>query len=339
MNSGPGATQSESSLDDEEQSRVSAAAGQVFQIAVDEMRHLMWANLVLRMLGAPASTGRAERIAEPPDPERNGRKALQLLEIKYLDKPFELKVLDRATLDWFIQVEAPSKTVNEGLDGMYVYILEALELRKREIPNAAMAIPIIKLIIDEGEGHWERFERIKQTLGEIPEEHYLRKLSQNSPNEEEGEYLNVCDSYYQLLMEAIELSLTLGDTAQAQLVGAAIRIMRSLDEMAFVLARRGFLPRFALLEEVAEQPIRKGVQLSAAREVETTGVGGKLDGARALSRLESVYSHIESSLVNLRETGAPDTRLRAARHRQRLAQHIAEVDTILVKDLRSNTIR
>jgi Ferritin-like len=320
---------------DNSSSRIGAAASQVFQIAVDEMRHLMWANLSLRLLGAPASVGRAERIAEPPDRERNGRRPLFDVAIKYLDQPFALNPLNHATLDWFIQVEAPSKVINQGLDGMYVYILEALEMRRREIPNADRIIPVIKLIVDEGEGHWERFERIKETLDGIPEERYLRALSNEPPNAEQTEYLQVCDAYYHMLIKSIELSLSLGEIAQAQLVGAAVRMMKSLDEMAFVLARQGYLPRFTLTKK-AVRPARIGaLRLGASREFDLRIAGGVLASNTPMSELESTYGRLDRSLQALRETGSPEARLRIARHRHRLAEHILDVDAIIMHDLQT----
>ena len=250
--------------------RISAAATQVFAIAVDEMRHLMWANLALRLLGGKPSVGRAKVIGEPPNPKRNNRRKLLKARIKYLKQPFALKPLDQATLDWFINVEAPSQFINQGLDGMYVYILEALELHKDTIANAGQVIPVIKLIIDEGEGHWERFSRIKETLSGISEDDYLRPLSQDPPNADQQEYLNVCDYYYHVSVKAIELSLTLGDTAQAQFVDAAVRFMRSLDDMAIVLARQGYLPRFNLPKEKKPTTHVGPRALAAARVVDET---------------------------------------------------------------------
>jgi len=313
-------------------SRIAAAASQVFQIAVDEMRHLMWANLALHFLGAPASVGRAERIAEPPN-RRNGRKPLKNANIQYLDRPFALNRLDRATLDWFIDVEAPSKVINKGLDGMYVYILEALEIRRSGIPNAGRLVPLIKLIIDEGHGHWERFARIKETLAGIPESVYLRPLSGAAPSPEQEGYLQICDSYYQLLLKAIELSVTLGEAAQAQLVGAAVRMMMNLDEMAVVLAEQGLLPRFKLPARPRPKARAEALQLSAVREfAKSTGAG---EPAAAVGELEPIYGQLHRSLQVLSNSGPPEARLRAARHRQRLAQHVADVDAILLQDLKA----
>ena len=241
----------------------------------------MWANLALRLLGGKPSVGRAKVIGQPPNPKRDNRRKLVKAKIKYLNQPFALKPLDRATLDWFIDVEAPSQFINQGLDGMYVYILEALELHKDTIPNASQVIPVIKLIIDEGEGHWERFSRIKETLSGISEDDYLRRSAQDPPNAIQKEYLDVCDYYYHASVKAIELSLSLGDTAQVQFVDAAVRFMRSLDEMAVVLARQGYLPRFNLPKEKKPATHVGHWALSAARVLdEAAGVCLRLPAHR-----------------------------------------------------------
>jgi hypothetical protein len=321
---------------DDTGNRIAAAADQIFAIATDEMRHFMWANLALKMLGAPSSTGRAACIAEPPDPAKNGRKPLRAANIDYLNQPFRLCPLDAATLDWFIKVEAPSKQINQGLDGMYVYILEALELRKDRVPCADRLIPLIKLIIDEGEGHWERFSRIKDTLAGIPESTYLRPLKSTPPGEPERQYLDICDSYYGVLLDAIALGVSVGWEAQPKLVPAAIRLMENLDEMALVACARGYLPRFTL------QPPKKApgkplpalaATFSAMRAVPAPAMAPKVD------ELQSRYGDIATTLDAIAESGGPQDRLLAARHRHRLAEHIAEVDSILLQDLQSRRER
>lgn len=312
--------------------RIGAAASQVFQIAVDEMRHLMWANLVLHLLGSGASVGRAQRIAEPPDPAKNGRKRLIGVDINYLNKPFALNPLDRETLDWFIHVEQPSAVINQGLDGMYVYVLEALQLRKAEIPNAERVIPIIKLIIDEGEGHWQRFELIKKTLDGIPEKEYLRPTRQEPPNPEQNQYLEICDSYYHVLLHAIELSLTLGAAAKSQLMASAVRVMMSLNDMAVVLARQGVLPRFKLPTKKPRRGPWKRIALAASLTAQHAKALRRADPSAPLANLESTYAHLDYLLHQLRQEGSADTRLLVAKDRERLAQHIAEVDSIVTAD-------
>jgi hypothetical protein len=302
----------------DDSSKIRSAARQVFDIAVDEMRHLLWANLALYYLGAPASVGRAEYIGEPPDPARNGRKQLTGASISYLDTPFALNPLDGKTLDWFIEVEAPSKEINHGLDGMYVYILERLRLSAGEIPHAGTLIPLIKLIIDEGHGHWQRFTRIKQTLAGIPESTYLRKLDQNPPGPTDASYLDVCDAYYHIILKTIEVSVTLGRESQSELIGAAIRVMQNLDELALILGSRGYMPRFSLPPAAHVSARVPSAMLSVASTA-----------TPKLTDLEMIYGKIDEALADVSRNGTPADRRHANEQRRRLTAHISEVDRIL----------
>jgi hypothetical protein len=309
----------------DDSSKIRAAAHQVFAVAVDEMRHLMWANLALYYLGAPASVERAEYIGEPPDPARNGRKQLNGIEIAYLDEPFALNPLDAKTLDWFIDVEAPSKEINHGLDGMYVYILERLRLGRSEIPHADTLIPLIKLIIDEGHGHWQRFTRIKSTLAGIPETVYLRALNSEPPGPTDSKYLEVCDAYYHLILKTVEVSVTLGRQSQSELVGAAIRVMQNLDELALILASRGYLPQFNLPPaEAASRTAPRPRLAPMARPLDAA-----LTERADLGQLEAIYADIEGALTDISRSDSPSERSHANEQRRRLAEHISDVDRIL----------
>jgi hypothetical protein len=313
--------------------RIADAAHQLLAIATDEMRHLIWVNLALKMLGAPPSVGRARCIGEPPQPEKDHRQPLVRAGIQYLDRPFTLAALTAAKLDWFIEVEAPSKVINEGPDGMYVYILENLELRKKEIPSSDRLIPLIKLIIDEGHGHWERFTHMKQTLQGIPEEVYLHPLKSKPPNVAELQNLEICDAYYRVLLNAIELSVSLDWDRQPQLVEAAVRLMRNLDEMAVVTADHGYLPRFTLPVSVEKSRAKRPRQLTAVSAFKAAPSGRARKLASAIGRLDTQYDTLAGSLCDLAMAGEIGVQEVAARHRRHLAEHIAEVDAILMRSL------
>ncbi|MGH8907607.1 MAG: ferritin-like domain-containing protein [Egibacteraceae bacterium] len=122
--------------------RIFAAASEVFAIAVDEMRHLRWANEALALLGEPLELGRAQRIG------------------RQLDRPFLLAPLTAAQLQWFIDVEAPSQAVGQGVDGMYVRLPASVERQPQLFGEEADRLShLLKLIIDEGQDHYERFLR------------------------------------------------------------------------------------------------------------------------------------------------------------------------------------
>ncbi len=129
--------------------RLWKGANEIFKIAIDEMRHLRWANQVLKLLGAPTIVKRAAKI---------GRR---------FNIPFYLQSLTNVQLQWFVDVERPSRSTIIGLDGMYVGIQTSLQrLCASELDPEIQrrAIEIIKLIIDEGEGHYVRFSTVQQNL-------------------------------------------------------------------------------------------------------------------------------------------------------------------------------
>ena len=67
------------------------------------MRHLHWVNEALDILGSPASLDRADIIG------------------RTFKRRFHLKPLTGKQLEWFIEVEKPSRAMSEtrGVDGMY----------------------------------------------------------------------------------------------------------------------------------------------------------------------------------------------------------------------------
>jgi hypothetical protein len=327
---------------DETQNRIAAAANQLFQIAVEEMRHFMWANLALNFLQAPSCVARAEIIGQTPDPATNQRRVIDP-KASYLNRPFALKPLTRETLEWFVDVEAPSKTVNEGLDGMYVYVLEHLISRKKDYVGylVDLVAPMIKVIIDEGHAHWIRFTRIKETLTGIEEKDYLQELSNDQPDELQAQYLDLCDTYYQSLLHTIEVGISLGPEGvgwgkQAQLVEGAVRMMRSLHEAALEVSAKGFLPRFALAAaKAAAQPAS---QLAAAANLASAAAGAAAaPHGEAVARLDATYDKLDATLKSMSMSGDPAAQKLAAAHRPRLAEHISSVDSALMRKPATNS--
>lgn len=96
----------------------------------------------LVLLGEVPALGRAERL---------GRE---------LDHPFELRPLTPEQLQWYIDVEAPSQAIGEGIDGMYVRLHISIDKQPDLFPERDRLVPLIKLIIDEGERHYERFRAV-----------------------------------------------------------------------------------------------------------------------------------------------------------------------------------
>jgi len=248
-----------------------AAAREVFDIAVDEMRHLRWVNEALNVLDQPPSVGRAKRIG------------------RQLDRPFALKSLTPAQLQWFIDVERPSQDLAGPLDGMYVR-LHASILRQPELfADQERLVHLIKLIIDEGANHFERFSSIQRHLAGLTPDDYLRPLNNASaPNLSALQDLS--DQNYAVVIGALQITFSLGDRAGGVLLEQARRAMFNLHETNHFLAAQNVRPRFKL------PPSPARVRLTAADAHElveslSSGVG------RAASEVSSTGEEAERALA------------------------------------------
>jgi hypothetical protein len=219
---------------DDEVARIHAAAAEVFAIAVDEMRHLRWANEALNLLGAPPSLGRADRIG------------------RSLDRPFALEPLTPQQLAWFIDVERPSQVVGTGVDGMYVRLHSTITRRPDLFPESERLVHLLKLIIDEGDDHFHRFTAVQSHLAGLDPARYLRRLADEPDDDDGRRLLDLADQNYAALLGALHLTFGFGDTAGGRLMEQSRRAMRNLHETNQLLAIRGVRPRFALPAAVTE---------------------------------------------------------------------------------------
>ena len=217
------------------------AGQEIFKIAVDEMRHLRWANECLNILDADISVGRAALLG------RN------------FNEPFILRQLTPQTLQWFIDVERPSRVTTFGLDGMYVRILDAIEKNPDWFTPEAAAnlVRIVKLIVDEGEEHYVRFSNVQRNLGTITDS-YLRSAygigGDGQPFEAPPEtplarLQQMSDHYYATILRLIQVSFALEDRASGKSIREAINIMFSLNRVNFQLAQQGMTPLFTLPDQ------------------------------------------------------------------------------------------
>ncbi|MEO3870916.1 ferritin-like domain-containing protein [Nonomuraea sp. B12E4] len=215
--------------------RVYAAAQEIFGIAIDEMRHLRWANEALGVLGRAPVLGRAETIH------------------RQLRTPFSLQPLTPRQLDWFIEVERPSQASGGGIDGMYVRLHAALTGDPDAFPEADRLAHLIKLIIDEGADHFRRFTAVKTHLAGLSEAEYLRRLDHKPAPGLDTSLLDLADQNYALLLDALRATFALGDAAGGLLIEQSRRAMFNLHETHHALSARGVAPRFTLpLDPVLE---------------------------------------------------------------------------------------
>lgn len=204
--------------------RIFAAANEIFRIAVDEMRHLRWVNEALALLGESPSLDRAERIG------------------RVFNRPFELTPLTPEQLQWFIDVEQPSQAINESIDGMYVQLHTSIDLQPKEFPERERLVHLIKLIIDEGEDHYERFLSIQRHLTGIAPEQYLRPLD-DAPTQG---LQDLSDQHYAVLLRSLQVTFSIGDRAGGLQLEHSRRAMYNLHETNHFMATKGLRARFTL---------------------------------------------------------------------------------------------
>lgn len=212
----------------DETKHIFAAANEVFMIAVDEMRHLRWVNEALDLLGKAPSLGRANYIG------------------RAFQRPFKLKPLTPDQLQWFIDVEKPSRSVGEGLDGMYVQLLTSIDQQPQQFPERERLLYLIKLIIDEGGDHYNRFKSVQQHLFGMASNSYLRPLKQQTSDIRLASLQKLSDQNYAVLLGSLQVSFSLGDRASGLVLEQSRRAMFNLHETNHYLASQGVGGRFKL---------------------------------------------------------------------------------------------
>jgi hypothetical protein len=134
----------------------------ILKIATDEMRHFRWVNEILELIKDKRTIiDRADNYGPNFD-----------------WRAFELRPLDQAMLDWFIRIEKPSKQehTDEKLQGLYIgvekEILDEYTEKAAAGQQSAFGDPatvqkilsLIKLIMEEGEGHYLQLADLKVRL-------------------------------------------------------------------------------------------------------------------------------------------------------------------------------
>ncbi|QFQ97568.1 hypothetical protein F9278_16605 [Streptomyces phaeolivaceus] len=235
---------------DELTRRAHAAGQEVFAVAVDEMRHLRWVNEALAMFGRQPVLDRAEVID------------------REVDHQFGLERLTAERLQWFVDVEAPSRHTADdpddpdGLDGMYVALHASVVGQPDLFPQSDRLAHLIKLIIDEGGDHHRRFLAVQGHLAGLEEERYLRRFGAPRDATETG-LLDVCDQYYVLLLGTLRASLERFDGAGGALMAQTRLVMTNMHDLHHVLADRGVGPRFTM-PDLPDQDGGTAAELSAA---------------------------------------------------------------------------
>lgn len=217
------------------QRRVAAAANELFQVAVDEMRHLRAVNEMLADLGEASVLDRAQIIGEDFDGPGTGFK-----------HQFVLRPCVPDHLKWFVDVERESQTSNgqNTIDGMYTLILRNILqgglFTKAQSTRLASSI---KVIIDEGIDHYGRFVAAQKFLEGMPPVSYLRVqdaapvlAAAGSP---ERILQDVTDAAYLVMLRSLDFVFSLGDRQRGAMLEAARRAMYNMDDAARSLSAGG----------------------------------------------------------------------------------------------------
>jgi hypothetical protein len=213
---------------DDQTRHLFAAANEIFMIAVDEMRHLRWVNEALDLLGQTPSLGRAKLIG------------------RTFRRRFSLRPLTPKQLQWFIDVEKPSQEIGGRIDGMYVVLHTSIDRQSELFPERDRLVHLIKLIIDEGGDHYERFISVQKHLAGMQPDDYLRTLEDAPPGFNLEKLQDLSDQNYAVLLGTLQVSFSLGDRAGGILLEQARRAMFNLHETNHHLASNGVRSRFTL---------------------------------------------------------------------------------------------
>lgn len=219
-------------LDVTKGSRVQAAAADLLSIAIDEMRHFRWVNEILNILGEKPELDRAADYGS-----------------SFEFRKFELAPFTEDKLEWFLQVEKPSQSLNMPgqIDGMYVRLYAMIDHNRAGFPDPDNLLRLIKLIIDEGETHYQHFMTIRRNLASFASfTDFLQRRSPNPPSQAEETWLKTSDTFYATLLSLLLATFSLRDRADGRDLQKSVRSMHSMDSFNRQLAMTGHFPRFTL---------------------------------------------------------------------------------------------
>lgn len=274
------------------------AATTILSVAIDEMRHFRWANEILVLLGSPPVVARAEKTIDLDNDSR------------FLEHTFGLLPATQERVDWFIEVEKPSRNVDPDLkpdtiDGMYTRLLFSIE-RSGEITGEVKArvLHLIKLIIDEGYDHYHRFLRVRQLLPEAPDTGYLRLPANPSPlpaTSPSKEYELRVNRSYEVILNLLLIVFGRGDAEHGQLIEATrIAMVDSMDMETLALIANGGAPLFTVPLVTQERNLGR---FQIARQATWADKLVVLDAAPAASA-EEIVNEATRALDELNQTHA-----------------------------------
>ncbi|MGH6841909.1 MAG: hypothetical protein ACREDV_07445, partial [Methylocella sp.] len=170
------------------------------------------------------------------------------------NRPFSLKALEPAQLDWFIAVEKASPNAGGGdntIDGMYVNILKNIEASNEFNDDEKERFrQLVKVIIDESQDHYLRFAAVKAGLAGLdPESYLLYRDPVLAPASGTDRLLQeTVDAAYVVVLKSLEFVFKMGDRNRGTLMESARKAMFNMDDGARLLSERGHTPMFDMSE-------------------------------------------------------------------------------------------
>jgi rubrerythrin len=219
-------------------SPMTMVAKEIFNVAIDEMRHFRWVNEALKLLGEDAVFARAAELVRPTT------KGLQ----KTADLALEALTPDE--LAHFVEIERPSQQEykkDEEIAGLYTHVLVSLDRHdKRLVEYTAnereRLQEICKLIIDEGADHWRRAVRVQELLKDRDHNKYLRFTGppeRQATNPDCDRLRQLGDQYYHLMLGVLRLAFDQPPEVRGRTIRQARRVMHNLHEIGHLLGERG----------------------------------------------------------------------------------------------------
>jgi hypothetical protein len=200
------------------------AAGDAFNMAMDEMRHIKSVNQALRAGGRPPSVDRAAHIVPAP---RSGTQPASKPPIPVGSfTPDQLRTF--AKRETAVAAEVDRRWERVGA------VLTTLGRDAEDIGNALGAIP----------QHASSVAALVGPLATLPPSAYLRATRVLPADEFERRSLALSDRYYQTIVATLPAFFAHDELSG--LLGNAVSIMFSLQSINRELVRRGVLPSFTL---------------------------------------------------------------------------------------------
>ncbi|TIL43286.1 ferritin-like domain-containing protein [Mesorhizobium sp.] len=210
---------------------VRATRSELMRIAIGEMRHTRAVNDVIRAMMPSGAFEPALRVAR-----------LLPQAVPGTDRPVVPRAANRAAIDDFIAIEAPSA----GVDGLYFNILATLKTPPADVAPlvASEWTEAISSIIAEGEDHYQTFLDIREWLEPYAESDYLRAV--NPPRPAPGQVQHdALQTAYVALLDGLHLGYTKGRLPGASDINAArVAMINTIDPLAHAVANAGFMVAF-----------------------------------------------------------------------------------------------